>query len=47
MLERTEAVTNKVLEPTTFFLAYPNVFSNKDDQITMLPILAMTYNHSP
>jgi hypothetical protein len=26
MLERTDAVTNEVLEPVTFVLAYPNVF---------------------
>ena len=27
MLERTDAVTNEVLEPITFILAYPTVFS--------------------
>jgi hypothetical protein len=26
MLERTDAITNKVLESVTFFLAYPTVF---------------------
>jgi hypothetical protein len=26
MLERTDAITNEVLEPITFVLAYPNVF---------------------
>jgi len=25
MLERTDAITNEVLEPTTFVLAYPTV----------------------
>jgi len=25
MLERTDAITNEVLEPITFVLAYPNV----------------------
>jgi len=26
MLERTDAVTNEVIEPITFVLAYPTVF---------------------
>jgi hypothetical protein len=26
MLERTDAITNEVLEPITFVLAYPTVF---------------------
>jgi len=26
MLERTDAITNEVLEPITFFLAYPILF---------------------
>jgi len=26
MLERTDAITNGVLEPITFFLAFPTVF---------------------
>ena len=46
MLERRDAITNEVLEPTTFVVAYPNVFSNKDYQLTVLPLLAMTHNHS-
>jgi hypothetical protein len=28
MLERTDAITNEVLEPITFVLAYPTVFSS-------------------
>jgi hypothetical protein len=27
MLERTDAITNEVLEPITFVLAYPTVFT--------------------
>jgi hypothetical protein len=27
ILERTDAITNEVLEPFTFFLAYPTIFS--------------------
>jgi hypothetical protein len=27
MLERTDAITNEVLEPITFVLAYPTVFA--------------------
>jgi len=26
MLERTDAITNEVLEPVTFILVYPSVF---------------------
>ena len=29
MLERTDAITNEVLEPITFVLAYPTVYTNK------------------
>jgi len=29
MLERTDAITNEVLEPITFVLAYPTVFFGK------------------
>jgi len=29
MLERTDAITNEVLEPITFVLAYPTVFEQK------------------
>jgi hypothetical protein len=29
MLERTDAITNEVLEPTTFVLAYPTVYQDK------------------
>jgi len=43
MVERTDAITNEVLEPITFVLAYLNVFSNKEDQFTVLPLLAMTH----
>ena len=28
MLERTDAITNEVLEPITFVLAYPNKYIN-------------------
>jgi len=28
MLERTDAITNDVLEPITFVLAYPNIYNN-------------------
>jgi hypothetical protein len=31
MLERTDAITNEVLEPITFVLAYPNLFLNVRD----------------
>jgi len=29
MLERTDAITNEVIEPITFVVAYPTVFSLK------------------
>jgi len=29
MLERTDAIMNEVLEPITFVLAYPTVFTHK------------------
>jgi len=29
MLERTDSITNEVLEPITFFLAYRTVFQNE------------------
>jgi hypothetical protein len=32
MLERTDAITNEVLEPITFVLAYPTVFVPKNDE---------------
>jgi hypothetical protein len=47
MLERKHAITGEVLEPITFVLAYRTAFSNKDDHITVLPLLAMTYINSP
>jgi len=47
MLERTGTITNEVLETITLVLAYPTVFSNKEGQFTVLPLLAMTYIHSP
>jgi len=47
MVERTDAITNEVLEPITFVLAYPKVFSNKEDQFTVLPLLAMSHIRSP
>ena len=46
MLERTDAITNAILEPTTFVLAYRTVFSNKHYQLTVLPLLAVTHIHS-
>jgi len=46
MLERTNAITNEVLDPTTFVLAYPTVFSNKQYQLTVLPLLPMTHIQS-
>jgi len=47
LLELTDAITNDVLEPITFVLAYQNVFSNKGEHITVLPLFAMTYIDSP
>jgi len=47
MLERTDAITNTVLEPNKFVVAYPTVFSHKDERLTVLPLLAMTHIHSP
>ena len=46
ILERTDAITNEVLEPTNFVVAYRTVFSNKHYQLTVLPLLAMTHIHS-
>ena len=46
MLERTDAITNEVLEQTSFVLAYTTVFSIKHYQLTVLPLLAMTHIHS-
>jgi len=43
MVERTDAITNEVLEPITFVLAHLNVFCDKEDQFTVLPQLAMTH----
>ena len=47
MLEHTDAITNEVLETVMLVLAYPTLFSNKEDQFTVLPLFAMTYIHSP
>jgi len=43
MVERRDAIMNEVLEPITFVLACLNVFSNKEYQFTVLPLLAMTH----
>jgi hypothetical protein len=33
MLERTDATTNEVLEPTTFVLAHPTVFTIRQEAL--------------
>jgi hypothetical protein len=33
MLERTDAITNEVLEPITFVVAYPTVFEQKKTKL--------------
>ena len=47
MLELTEATLNEVLEQITFVLAYLTIFSTKEDQLTVLPLSAMPYIHTP
>ena len=36
MLERTDAITNEVLEPITFVLAYRTVYTYPETTITQL-----------
>ena len=47
MLERKDAITNEVLEPTKFVLAYTTLFSIKHYHLTVLPLLPMTHIYSP
>jgi len=42
MLERTDAITNEVLEPITFILAYSTVLTNNRDLKTSFGLQSMT-----
>jgi len=35
MLERTDAITNEVLEPFTFVLAYPTVYGRNRSRVIL------------
>jgi len=46
MLERTDDITNEVLEPITFVLAYPIVYSEPWSQSTAAVLARGLYNKS-
>ena len=43
MLERTDAITNEVLEPITFVLAYPTVLFNYSLSFERLALYSLNY----